>query len=196
MKDLSHRYPIEWGILIDRDRKGAKLFPSDHHVERFRTLGVRLCAHICGSFAIDIAAGRGPYASLAGFSRIQVNHGRDGADQRTIDMVSRFAASHGVRAVLQCGGDAFPTRSTEVDWLYDVSFGEGVSPNSFPTVTTNHPFCGISGGINPETIVEILAKKISVAGDCQFWIDMESGVRTNGKFDLDRCEGVCRAVYE
>ena len=195
MRELSDRYPIEWGILIDQDRKGTRLFPSDRHVERFRTLGVRLCAHICGSFAIDIAAGRNPYASLAGFSRIQVNHGRHGADQETIDRVSRFAASHGVRAVLQCGGGAFPIRSTKVDWLYDVSFGEGVRPTAFPTIMTDHPFCGISGGIEPENVAEILATRLSVVGACQFWIDMESGVRTDGGFDLVRCEAVCRAIY-
>ena len=58
MRKLSARYPIEWGILIDRDKLGTKLFPSYEHIERFRHMGLRLCAHVCGSsLAQEIATG-------------------------------------------------------------------------------------------------------------------------------------------
>ena len=195
MRKLSEFYPIEWGILIDRDKLGRKLFPSYEHIERFRHLGLRLCAHVCGALAREIATGANPRVDLGGFSRIQVNHGRSGADESTIANVGRFAASSGIRGVLQCGGREFPRHATHVDWLFDVSFGEGIRPAFLPPVRFDHPMCGISGGIGPANVREIIESRIEVTSGLAYWIDMESGVRTNDEFDIQLCEAVCRKVY-
>ena len=192
---LSKQYPIEWGVLVDRDKRDIPLFPGSLQISHFREAGVRLCAHICGEIAHEVATNKNPLLNLAGFSRIQVNHGRDGASSDVVSAVCRFAARHGVRGVLQCNGD-FPVQETSVDWLYDVSFGEGVKPSSFPTIRSDHPFCGFSGGIGPGNVTELLSEKMVVDGGNIFWIDMESGVRSNNQFDLDKCEAVCRAVYD
>ncbi len=194
MTELSHRYPVEWGVLVDREQAGSPLFPTAQQIDRFRAAGVRLCAHICGTYAQQIARGQSPDLNLAGFSRIQVNHGRDGANERVVSAVGRYAAKQGVRGVLQCNGP-FPESETAVDWLYDVSFGEGVRPTSFPPIRSQHPFCGISGGIGPGNVAQLIAERIDVAGDFDYWIDMESGVRTGGTFDLVKCRAVCEAVY-
>ena len=53
---------------------------------------------------------------------------------------------------------------------------------------------GEPGGIGPDTVGEILAR-IAAPPGALYWIDMESGVRTDGAFDLAKCEAVCRAVY-
>lgn len=195
MGELSLRYPIEWGVLIDRQKKGVPLFPNGRQIDSFRETGVRLCAHICGEIAQEIVKDLNPSLNLVGFSRIQVNHGKEGASPDVVRAVSRFAARYGVRGVLQCRGE-FPIEETSVDWLYDVSFGEGVRPTSFPSIRTEQPFCGVSGGIDPENVADLLTQKIMVEGDSIFWIDMESGVRSNGSFDLQKCEAVCRAVYD
>jgi hypothetical protein len=194
MRELSRRYPIEWGVLVDRERNEVPLFPGAQQIDRFRKAGVRLCAHVCGDLAGEIAHGRVPTMNLAGFSRIQVNHGRSGADVAVVRAVSEFAALHGVRAVLQCTGE-FPIEHTAVDWLFDISFGEGVRPDSFPTLRSDHPFCGFSGGIGPTNVQQVLGERVHFAGGHQFWIDMESGVRSAGAFDLGKCAAVCRAVY-
>jgi hypothetical protein len=39
---------------------------------------------------------------------------------------------------------------------------------------------------------EVLA---AVASTGPYWIDMESGVRTDDRFDLGKCRAVCDAVY-
>ncbi len=41
---------------------------------------------------------------------------------------------------------------------------------------------------------DILAR-IAAPDGALYWIDMESRVRTDGAFDLTKCEAVCRAVY-
>lgn len=195
MRELSQKYPIEWGVLIDRQKKGIPLFPDSRQIGSFREAGVRLCAHICGEIAEEIARDANPTLNLGGFSRIQVNHGREGANSQVVRAVRRFAARHGVRGVLQCRGE-FPVEHASVDWLYDVSFGEGVQPTTFPKIRSDVPFCGLSGGIAPSNVVDLLGKKISIENCVLFWIDMESGVRSNDAFDLRKCEAVCRAVYD
>jgi phosphoribosylanthranilate isomerase len=94
--------------------------------------------------------------------------------------------------MLQCL-DNFPT-DTRLDWLYDTSFGTGKSPNRWPPLPHGGPLCGYSGGIRAENVREILSA-ISALRGSQYFIDMESGVRTNGRFDLEKCEAVCKAVF-
>ncbi|MFV3075566.1 hypothetical protein [Niveispirillum fermenti] len=195
MQDLSARYPIEWGILVDRDRHGVPLFPASEVRAAFLAAdGLRLTAHVCGTWAREIVtdpdtAGFDP----AGFRRVQVNHGFQGSDAPQVDRTGRFARRHGMRAVLQCGG-AFPA-DAQVDWLYDVSFGTGRRPTHWPPLpASNAPFCGFSGGIGPDNVAGLLAG-LEVPAGADFWIDMESGVRRDGRFDLAHCAAVCRAVY-
>jgi len=194
MTRLSARYPIEWGVLVDPDQEDKALFPNA--VTRAALLGepgLRWAAHICGASARDIvAAPRDTAVAVTGVQRVQVNHSFQGSTPDQIAAARDYGRRLGVRTVLQCAG-AFPDQPG-VDWLYDVSFGTGVKPKDWPTLPTNGPFCGYSGGIGPETVVEILGR-IDAAAGTLYWIDMESGVRTDGAFDLAKCEAVCRAVY-
>ncbi|MDE0452650.1 MAG: phosphoribosylanthranilate isomerase [Gammaproteobacteria bacterium] len=192
LRALSDRYPIEWGVLVDPDRN-IPPFADSPLIRCLRHAGIRLSAHLCGTLAAAVVKGRPPQFEVAGFSRVQINHGLGTATAAMIDRVGRYAACHGLRAALQCSG-AFPLDG-RVDWLYDISFGTGVQPGWFPPVDRAHPFCGVSGGIGPDNIVELLSSRLSIAADVPFWIDMESGVRTDGKLDLDKCAAVCAAIY-
>lgn len=193
LQALSDRYPIEWGVLVHPSRTTPP-FADWTCIHRLRRAGIRLSAHLCGPLAAEIVRGRCPRFELAGFSRVQINHGRGPTDSATIGRVSRYAACRGVRAALQCNG-AFPADG-RVDWLYDVSYGTGIRPTWFPNVDRAYPFCGISGGIGPDNVNELLTTKLSITTGVPFWIDMESGVRTDGKLDLDKCAAVCAAIYE
>jgi hypothetical protein len=154
---------------------------------------LRWAAHVCGPAAQAIAAGRaGVVPPLAGFARVQVNHGFQGSDAQQVGAVSRFGQRLGLRTVLQCLS-SFPA-DPRVDWLFDVSFGRGSRPATWPALPGAGPFCGFSGGINADNVRETL-ERIAAPPDAVYWIDMESGVRTDGRFDVAKCEAVCRAVY-
>lgn len=191
---LSARYPIEWGILVDDEQQGEALFPNV--ATRARLLGgapLRWAAHVCGAQAQLIAnASQRVKLDLAGFQRVQVNHSFTGSNESHVDNACTFARRRGMRPVLQCSG-VFPT-DTRVDWLFDTSFGKGSRPSTWPTLPTTGPFCGFSGGLNPDNVRETL-EKIAAPPGASYWIDMESGVRTDGWLDIDKCEAVCRAVY-
>jgi hypothetical protein len=192
MLALSARYPIEWGVLLDAAQEGAPLFPVKAVRLAIQAAPLRLSAHICGGAAKAIVEGREPGLDLRGYSRVQINHSRSGSNSSEIRNSQQFAARHGVRSALQCQGD-FPD-DLRADWLYDVSFGTGVRPGTWPAIGTQKTFCGYSGGLNPDNVADMLAG-LTVPPGAEYWIDMESGVRTGSKFDLSKCEAVCRIVY-
>lgn len=194
MRALSARYPVEWGVLVDPARAGTPLFPDAATCGAFLASGLRLAAHVCGPLAQEIVTDpdRARF-DPAGFRRVQVNHGFNGASSDQVAASGHYARRHGIRAVLQCGGP-FPADG-QVDWLYDVSFGTGRQPGAWPALPAAvSPFCGYSGGINPDNVAGLLTA-LNPPAPADFWIDMESGVRREGRFDLARCEAVCRAVY-
>lgn len=193
MQALSARYPIEWGVLFDAAQEAAALFPSAAVRAALRGAPLRLSAHICGAAARAIVQGGDPALDLAGFSRVQINHARAGSNDDEIRNSARYAARQGARAALQCQGD-FPD-DLRVDWLYDVSFGTGVRPSTWPAAHARLPFCGYSGGLGPDTVRATLSR-LPIAAGASYWIDMESGVRTDGRFDLAKCEAVCRIVFD
>lgn len=81
-----------------------------------------------------------------------------------------------------------------VDWLFDTSFGKGSRPSAWPMLPIAGPFCGFSGGLNPDNVRDTI-ERIAAPPGALYWIDMESGVRTDGWLDVSKCEAVCRAVY-
>ena len=192
---LSARYPIEWGLLIDDEQTDNPLFASAELRDALLSgRPLRWAAHICGALAARIARGEAPSSiSLAGFQRVQVNHSFSGSNESHIANSSLFGRRHGVRSVLQCLG-AFPM-DLRVDWLFDTSFGKGAAPSAWPSLPSRGPFCGFSGGLNPNTVRPVL-ERIAAPQGALYWIDMESGVRTNGRLDIEKCEAVCRAVYD
>jgi hypothetical protein len=194
LKALSARYPIEWGILVDAAQEQLPLFPDVATRHALLTAGdLRFAAHVCGDEARRIAnAPETVTLDLAGFSRVQVNHSFEGSNTEQIENTVRFGRGRGLRAMLQCK-EAFPA-DARLDWLFDTSFGRGTAPSVWPRLPACGPFCGFSGGINAGNVRDVL-KAIDAEDGALYWIDMESGVRTDGWFDLDKCEAVCKAVY-
>jgi len=194
LKSLSAHYPIEWGVLVDPDQEDELLFPDAAvRAGLLAEPGLRWAAHICGAGARDIvAAPLATTVAVTGVQRVQVNHSFHGSNGDQIAAARDYGRRMGLRTVLQCAG-AFPDE-TGVDWLYDVSFGTGAKPTDWPTLRADGPFCGYSGGLGPATVVDIL-QRIAAPDGALYWIDMESGVRTDGAFDLAKCEAVCQAVY-
>jgi len=196
LKALSARYPIEWGVLVDPAQEDSALFPTAKIRDALLAeRDLRWAAHVCGEAAKAIVAS--PLTAPpppAGIQRVQVNHSFKGSTPVQTAAARDYGRRLGMRAVLQCSA-AFPVSQTGVDWLYDVSFGTGARPDRWPAPPpAEGPFCGYSGGIGPDTVTEILAR-IAAPDGALYWIDMESGVRTDGAFDLAKCEAVCRAVY-
>lgn len=71
--------------------------------------------------------------------------------------------------------------------LFDVSGGTGLLPGAWAEADPAI-HCGYAGGLNPDNVQDELLKIVAVSpsSEAEFWIDMESGVRTDDWFDLDK----------
>jgi len=55
---------------------------------------------------------------------------------------------------------------------------------------------GYAGGINPENVAEVIGKIEALNLKQDYWIDMETGVRIDDWFDLDKCEAVAKIAKQ
>lgn len=69
-----------------------------------------------------------------------------------------------------------------VKFLYDCSGGRGILPTEW---IGSDVYCGYAGGLTPENL-EFNLSKISDVCTADFWIDAETGLRTNDEFDLNK----------
>jgi hypothetical protein len=194
---LAREYPIEWGILFHPTRQGSGRFPAIDEIEPFLALDLRLSAHLCGGYARDVVEGIGAQIAVAAqlhrYVRIQVNTSQRGVRPA---VVAEFARSFGARGILQCRGFEWFPEDTTVDWLFDRSGGQGRLADRWPVPTSHETFVGYSGGLGPDTIeAALVAIARSHPEHIPFWIDMESAIRSDDKFDLSKCRRVCEIVY-
>ena len=215
LAELSAEFPfVEWGILASSSREGTPRFPSKAWMVRLlvRSLeepsGMRLSLHLCGQRARSMRAGS-PAKALEGlpsgahpiYQRIQLN----GFDPRSDDVADLSASGLwlpvGSEFILQARSvaDLEPAAeiarritSTRCSVLFDPSGGTGQGPDRWPAPPARTHF-GWAGGIGPGNVETVLASVLArPKSPLRRWIDMESGVRRDDKFDL----GLVREVLQ
>jgi hypothetical protein len=187
--ELSKRYPIEWGVLVG-GRLGKNRYPSWDTIQTLRVAnvnhGIRLSQHLCGEYAVAANTNSTLKESLGGFQRVQVN--LINYDLDALARVHRFTRRD---IIVQHRHGPFPELPPGVLALHDQSGGKGKLPTKRPPQTDMSKPVGYAGGINPENVAEVI-EQIAAAS---YWLDMETGVRTDDWFDLSKCEAVCRAIW-
>jgi len=187
--ELSNLYPIEWGVLIGGNplkNRYPKLDRINEISEIALNNNLNCALHLCGEFAR--AAKDGIISSeinISGYKRFQIN-----SIYYDFDQLGQFARSVNKDIIFQHRTNTFPTGlPPRVYPLHDKSGGKGKVPTSRPV--TPDTFVGFAGGIGPTNVMDILSQ-ISPG---KFWIDMESSLRIDDKFDLNICEQICRKVW-
>jgi hypothetical protein len=207
---ISRDYPfVEWGILLSSSRSGRVRYPSINWLTllwetvQASEFKPKIAFHVCGSWVREICAGN--WTSLMsnrGFhlvigQRIQLNfHGyghQPGPlfhkELKRRSEVNRWSfifqidgENEGlVESARDFGIDAVP--------LFDKSSGAGVTPDEWPE-KMDQVYCGYAGGIGPDNIAsEIMRveKSRGFAKDQPYWIDMETKLYTDDRFDLNKC---------
>lgn len=187
MHTLSKTYngQIEWGVLVSDEKKGHARFPFWETIDVFRTSGLRLSAHVCGTLAEHIFAGQDIDFDFSGFKRIQINKLGQHANPEEVENAIAFGRKHGIRTILQCGHD-FP-KDMRADWLMDNSFGQGKSLEYVPLLQDTGVFCGISGGLSADNIQDVLKSSAPKTHNRPYWIDTESALFVESAFCLTAC---------
>ena len=73
--------------------------------------------------------------------------------------------------------------------LMDASRGTGVVPETWGAPSSlAQTFCGYAGGLGPDNIATVAAQ-LNARG-LPYWLDMESGIRTDNQFDLAKARAV------
>ena len=189
----------EWAILLLPARTGTARFPSTAWIRSFSKLahGLHTAMHLCDGALLGFIRGDTEILGLmSGFKRIQLNlkFGDVEGKYDPADLVKRVRDNPQFQFIIQYGKDKQSLLPLLADVpnhavLYDDSAGRGISPDSWEPPLSGH-FCGYAGGLSPANVaqqIEIIAK---VAPGYTTWIDMETGVRTDDKFDLAKVRRV------
>lgn len=189
LKAISEEFPCEWGILFSADQQGIdQRYPAHHIIEAALSADLMFSAHLCGKYAYEVMETSQSQLDLSRFRRVQVNHTKPDPVA-----LARFSDKIGMPVIAQWRDSRiFPRYYEGVSWLYDTSGGRGTLPDQWPT-NLSEQMVGYAGGINPLNVSNVIAavKDLSPAG---YWLDMETGVRTNNDLDLEKVRAVINAV--
>lgn len=201
---LTEKYSfVEWGILFSKSRQGQHRYPTDKCINKFLSLD-NLSAHFCGWWAKEILENKDfdliTHLSSS-FKRVQLNYNFQKSTGWNLEPLIKYAQNNPNRAiVLQYNkSNSWPLNylmgshlPENLHFLYDSSGGRGTHIKEVAKPFDN--YTGYSGGINIENIESIIGS-ISNFGDATYddrnvWIDMESGVRVDDKFNLFLAEDI------
>lgn len=220
LMDLSQKYPfVEWGILYSEVRQGAEFrYPywkwiQDTFLEEIinRNIDINLAFHLCGSIVQDFIKGTHrvkffydleeqllePNADINLRYQLNFNLKKTPIENQSLIDCIKHQPCNVVTQHNKSNASVVNLPLTENHQiLFDASGGRGVGP-----VQWNEPFpnkfCGYAGGLGPDNVVQELEKILTFFPDIDmplFWIDMETKIRTDDHFDLDKCEQVLKAV--
>lgn len=204
--DIQRRYPkAEFGVLFSNNwRNNGNRYPSPEFIRKLRDRGLRLSCHLCGSLAREIMQWGGGMASVTElgslldiFQRIQLNvAGFKG------ESLYNIKPGDAQEIIIQQGDNlslfeqCYIISGEHIAVLLDRSGGRGIdTPIDFPPYAFR-VHVGFAGGINPDNVIGKVKNITTSSLVGKFWIDMESGVRTDDRFDLDKVEDVCKKVYD
>lgn len=187
---------VEFGILLSASPEGRHRYPSVGWIENAAASLREHCAvHICGRIARERLLNSGYDAILDQVGRIQVN-GKVSVDEldwlcphfREQKIITQLAGTPADYLDIHEG-----TSNHEV--LVDASGGRGITPREWvnPKLMKR---VGYAGGLYPNNVRTELAKIANVA-DSDWWIDMESSLRSDADwFHLIRARDVIEMVRE
>jgi len=198
---------VEWGILYSPNKQNELRYPPKDWQNNLFSMcddalaangwAPNLSAHLCGQYAIDVLFNNLLMLPSKYFKRCQVNTSAKNLQRADIFALDGFfhMLAPEVEFIFQYRGTSDDAKIDEMSRcnqivprfaaLYDISGGKGILPTTWPKPFSNVR-TGYAGGLNPDNLKEQLAKIASVVGDNSVSIDMESGVRTNNEFDLDK----------
>ena len=182
-------------------------------VGRFTIEGMRnnLSLHICPPLTYEIFNDFDILTHFDGFGRVQLNSAPsmfklDIEDNKIYN--TTIAMQRNI--IIQLNGDEpesfyknnmfaankFGREYPAICGLFDGSGGRGQLPSQWrkPIYDVSELLIGYAGGLNPDNLEEEIGKIKIVSSNSDIWLDMESGVRTDRNFDLEKVEKCCEIV--
>lgn len=209
LRPLGQRFPfVEWALLYMPTAEGRPRNPTRAWRERFFDSEIpgSSAVHLCGEQAFDeLLAGALP-SDIRRACRLQLNVNARGA-VRNVDQVIdiyRAALDLGPSLILQYHegtAEAIGQWLAElglrdrfrVHVLLDGSKGRGVLPEQWTLpAELAGTYTGFAGGLGPMNVPGVLNELEALRRP--YWIDMETGIRSENAFDLAKAEAVLQAA--
>lgn len=191
---------VEWGILISSN-SGRNRYPSEDFILNLKDKKLNLALHICGKHSRNIMSDGIIDIKYDFFNRYQINfnflhtpHNLENYKKLVTTFPDKkFILQYNLSNDLAIKTILSMVETHNTNILYDSSGGRGTELKSI-----KGPYSGIytgySGGLNPTNIDDICSKLWNHENDSNVWIDMETGVRTDDIFDLDKVYSVLQKV--
>lgn len=206
LQEIQKKYPFaEFGIILSVNWKdNGNRYYNPNELGKFKGLGLNLSAHLCGSVArAAIKNDWEPAFDILGlnsdiFSRVQLNIAKyvDAPKALELDVPAPFSeVIIQQKAAYNCPlffEWYLKNHSSKISVLIDGSGGLGIDTPIIPLVGV--PKVGYAGGIGPDNVEEKNLTLAMMTYVYDYWLDMESKVRTDDWFDLDKVEQVCSSV--
>ncbi len=198
--DLSAEFPfVEWAILRSSSRAGAPRYPSEPWIDTveglsFENRNTRFAGHLCGELSRSVMAGfdHTIRTERGLFRRFQLN-GWSSFRLPGLRVAKMFPETEFIAQATHVGAfedaEILAGKLPNLKVLYDPSGGCGLAIDMLSAPSASG--AGYAGGIGPSNVIEIVSEL--AARELPFWIDMESGVRTDDKLDLGKVRQVLAA---
>ena len=202
LQAIQQQYPIaEFGVLTSYHwYENGNRYINPQFLCNLCGQRLNLALHVCGSAAHDAAMGEWYKiddhlsGALSMFKRIQLN-----VANRTDNPKYLWSTHYSGQELIVQQRNAedvalyAATRSEfeyvcPVSVLLDASGGQGIDTPL--KILKTHGKVGYAGGFNPDNVAKKLSFLLQNVRMGDFWIDMESGVRTDDWFDLDKVRRV------
>lgn len=196
---LKNTYPfVEFGVLISTklsNQNTNNRYPHLTLLKRLKGQGLNLSCHVCGSATRKIVLDNdwSEFEKLVGkdldlFDRFQLNVSNLKHFHKEITFLPNK------EFIIQQSKD-FSLYTHYKDLPNIVGFQDnsgGLGKYSGDWLESDCYF-GYAGGINTNNVEEVVSDLL-ILNDSDFWIDMESSVRTNDWFDIVKCKEILQKV--
>jgi hypothetical protein len=201
MLSIQKEYPfVEWGILI-ASNPGRNRYPSNDYIMSLKDKGLNLALHLCSIHTKGIMTDGILDIKYDFFERYQINFNFKHSSHDLANYAKLIKKFPNKKFILQSNFsnesyidtilEDIDTKNTNI--LFDSSGGRGTEIKLI-----KDPYKGIytgySGGLNPDNVKGICNLITEHKSDDKVWIDMESGVRTDDIFDLNKVRSVLKIV--
>ena len=210
------RDDVELGILYYLEKQGSPRNPTYDWRKEFMQLNGKnnVSLHLCGESVFRVILNNqlenketNFSKEFSGASRIQININarKDIFTHEEIHNVYLKLLNFGSRLILQYNEhskswilpflEQYPEYHKNIDILLDSSLGKGIVISEFfiPEELKQYSFkYGFAGGVSVENIQEIHSKVKALGVD--YWLDLETGSRTDNVFDLNKAKELHRLI--
>jgi phosphoribosylanthranilate isomerase len=198
---LTEKYPfVEWGVLFSKSREGTNRYPDSMWIQSLAKFNIPLSAHFCGWWAKQVLE-ESNFELMSdlhdSYKRIQLNYNfKNELPENGTHLLNYLALETNKDVIIQYNDNNAEAvdfldnlrRNSNLNILYDRSGGRGTEIQEIESPFKS--YTGYAGGINCDNVKDICEMITSHKSESTVWIDLESGVRTDDKFDLNKVETI------